>query len=351
METKIPDGCILLARKLFESDVWLKKPSAWGKIWIYILGRVNHSAKAGFNRGEGFFNFAEESRAIGYDVKYNSIMKFLIYAENSKMISKTKSTRGILIKVLNYAAYQDIVSYRRAPERNRNENEENAKSEETGSKTESGENKTEKGITGETSGGTDGKSAARQRQDRSETINNNDNNGRMEELKTKDIYPKSEKPKPSFDLNTAFIQCWAMYPRRLGRKAAEKHFRASVKTLDDLSDIKKSIQNYSRQIQENGTEMRYVKMGSTFFNNWQDYVELYANEKPKLTPAQQSAVDRATTKFETARDDEAKATAEFLKLTPEEQSRRRAEGKAKLEEAFAKALAFKSPNKESKCTI
>ncbi len=141
----IQKGAFQIARKIFESDFWLKKPSAWKVIWIYILGKVNHKKQGGFERGEGFFNFAEERRYIGSDIKYQSIMKFLKYAEIGEMIGKTKSTRGIVIKVLKYDKYQTLDNY-----------------------------------ISNTKGETDGEVLARQRRDRGETINKNDKNDKNE---------------------------------------------------------------------------------------------------------------------------------------------------------------------------
>ena len=103
--------------------------------------------------------------------------------------------------------------------------------------------------------------------------------------KTGDALPKPMEKKtvalkkPSFD----FEAVWATYPRRMGKKAAEAHFRASVLNLEDLANIKKAIANYCRQIRERNTETEYIKHGSTFFNNWRDYVDLYENERDPQT--------------------------------------------------------------------
>ena len=91
---------------------------------------------------------------------------------------------------------------------------------------------------------------------------------------------EKEKTKTTdFGLKAAFDDVWASYPRRLGKNAAERHFRASVRNPEDLANLKKAIANYCRQIQERKTETNYIKHGSTFFNNWQDYIELFENEQ------------------------------------------------------------------------
>lgn len=107
----IDGGAIVLARQLFESELWLNKPSQWCKIWLYILARVNHKDTKTCRRGEGFFNFAQERIRIGKDVKKDQIKKFMGWAKTCTMISTTRSTRGIFIKVLAYDKYQTLNNY------------------------------------------------------------------------------------------------------------------------------------------------------------------------------------------------------------------------------------------------
>ena len=46
----IENGAFQVARRMFESEIWLRKPSSWKVIWIYILGKVNHKDKGIFKR-------------------------------------------------------------------------------------------------------------------------------------------------------------------------------------------------------------------------------------------------------------------------------------------------------------
>lgn len=78
---------------------------------------------------------------------------------------------------------------------------------------------------------------------------------------------QTEKPPKA-----AFEILWAKYPRREGKKSAERHFNASVKTMKDWLDIQNALANYLDQIRINRTEMKFTKQGSTWFNNWQDNV-------------------------------------------------------------------------------
>ncbi len=81
----------------------------------------------------------------------------------------------------------------------------------------------------------------------------------------RDIDKKKEK-KLVFDFNTV----WKRYPNKDGKKAAENHFNATVKTEDNYSDINKALDNYLANLK---TETwKKPKNGSTWFNNWQDWI-------------------------------------------------------------------------------
>ena len=116
MDNKIKEGAFQIARQLFNSQLWLEKPSSWKIIWIYILGKVNHDNNKHFNRGEGFFNFTQELKQIGRDISYDQIRHSMTYFKKSGMLSTIKSTRGIIIKVLKYNKFQTLDNYRSTTE-------------------------------------------------------------------------------------------------------------------------------------------------------------------------------------------------------------------------------------------
>lgn len=105
---KYDRGCILLARKIQESDIW-SKPSDWLKLWIYLLQEVNHSGNKMYDRGENFFNYREIAKDCG--VSYNTVAKFFKWAKSAMLVAIEKTTRGARVKVLNYADYQSLKSY------------------------------------------------------------------------------------------------------------------------------------------------------------------------------------------------------------------------------------------------
>ncbi len=80
-------------------------------------------------------------------------------------------------------------------------------------------------------------------------------------------------------LKREFEELWNRYPRKDGKKAAYKHFMASVKTLEDMEGIKQAHKNYISYLSENQIEIKYIKMGSTWFNNWGDWLNLQISDK------------------------------------------------------------------------
>ena len=56
---------------------------------------------------------------------------------------------------------------------------------------------------------------------------------------------------------------------KIGRKAALRHFRSSVKTDRDYSDIKTAMTNY---LATDTVKKGFIKNGSTWFNDWRDYI-------------------------------------------------------------------------------
>src|SRR3990167_2483086 len=92
----------------------------------------------------------------------------------------------------------------------------------------------------------------------------NDNGVRGEEKRReeKSIYIYSDK----------FEKLWEKYPAKDGKKAAIKHFIATVKNDDDVRDINRALDNYLSHLKEESWKI--PKNGSTWFNIWRDWLEL-----------------------------------------------------------------------------
>lgn len=69
-----------------------------------------------------------------------------------------------------------------------------------------------------------------------------------------------------------FDVLWEMYPRKQGKSNSQKaYIKARLKGAV-YRDVEKGLQNYVEYINRNKVEPRYVKMGSTWFNQkcWED---------------------------------------------------------------------------------
>lgn len=131
-KTYIPGGYILLSRRLIESEIW-DKPPMYLKVWIYILTKARHKANQKFSRGELLISIPEIQEACSHKVGFRKVKptKDQIYNiiewlrsvnesnyeddyendANTTMIATTKTTRGMVVKVLNYNVYQDPKNY------------------------------------------------------------------------------------------------------------------------------------------------------------------------------------------------------------------------------------------------
>lgn len=84
---------------------------------------------------------------------------------------------------------------------------------------------------------------------------------------------QQNKQNTNQQLSAAFELVWQRYPKKLGRKEALRHYQASVKTEQDIADIKKAVENYRQYVINNTVADQYIKHGSSWFNNWRDWID------------------------------------------------------------------------------
>lgn len=72
-------------------------------------------------------------------------------------------------------------------------------------------------------------------------------------------------------LSDFFSKLWEAYPKKDGRKSAERHYTATVKNETDMERINLALGHYLNHIEVNKLDLKYIKNGSTWFNNWQDW--------------------------------------------------------------------------------
>jgi len=72
---------------------------------------------------------------------------------------------------------------------------------------------------------------------------------------------------------------WEKYPKKLGKKESKIHFRATVKNQDDVNRIKQALYNYCHHASDK--EPKFIMNGSTWFNNWEDWVDYEPPDTPE----------------------------------------------------------------------
>lgn len=218
-------GWIKVHRSLVEHDLWLSEPFTRGQAWVDLLLLANHKSgsirrrgiKVNVRRGEVGMSLRELAGrwkwSLGKVQRYFEELKAdtqIHYRTDTEKVSVTN-----LISLTNYEKYQLG---------------------DTETDTETG---IKKGTETDTETGTE------------------------QECK------EGKEEKDSLLLEF-FGKLWSAYPRRDGRKAALRHFMATVKTQEDMDQINLALGNYLGHVE--GTALQFIKTGSTWFNNWRDWI-------------------------------------------------------------------------------
>ncbi len=80
-----------------------------------------------------------------------------------------------------------------------------------------------------------------------------------------------------------FEEVWQHYPRKIQKKAAWRKWKARRKGGVDNEDLVAATKNYARECQEQKTEERFIKHGSTFLGPDEHYVD-YVEGLPRASP-------------------------------------------------------------------
>lgn len=141
------DTCILINRKIINSEIW-QKPPLYIKVWLYLLISAQHKAYKGLKRGQLRTSISELqdacSHRVGYRIERPSrdqiyqIINWLRKPDEADtesepkatpgatMIATTKATQGMLVNITNYSLYQALGNYGSNDESNGEGNDENA---------------------------------------------------------------------------------------------------------------------------------------------------------------------------------------------------------------------------------
>lgn len=84
-----------------------------------------------------------------------------------------------------------------------------------------------------------------------------------------------------FNLTGLFESLWEAYPRKKGKEKAKQAFSISVKTDENVSQIKQALQNYlgSRRVAQG-----FIKDGERWFREWRQWIDFKDEENdPRRT--------------------------------------------------------------------
>ena len=90
-----------------------------------------------------------------------------------------------------------------------------------------------------------------------------------------------------------FDEVWKLYPRKQGKSNAEKSYIKARKDGTSKEDILQGLKKYNAYIERNKVESKYIKMGSTWFNQkcWEDNYDDIGRNK-RLTEEKGTTTDK-----------------------------------------------------------
>ncbi len=96
-------GFVKLPRQLFFSDLWLRKPRWWVRVWLYILQGVEWRPDAPAHRGVGHFTVKEIHRMCRLDevpVRPSTVRNVLAWLRRHQWVLSRKSQNGVYLGVV-----------------------------------------------------------------------------------------------------------------------------------------------------------------------------------------------------------------------------------------------------------
>ena len=102
--------------------------------------------------------------------------------------------------------------------------------------------------------------------------NNTDNNSDIIPDNNTNASETNTKQNDLKELESEFEEVWKAYPKKQGKEAAKKAYIKARKAGTSKLEIIAGLTRYKMFIQANNTADRYIKHGSTWFNQqcWQD---------------------------------------------------------------------------------
>lgn len=113
----ISGGYFIMARRIFESDMMDAPPLLW-KLWLWLLGQANWKDRGKLKRGQLMTTISAMREAMSWRVGYrverpsrDQIRSAYEALTKATMITTAKTTRGLVVTILNYSRYQAPENY------------------------------------------------------------------------------------------------------------------------------------------------------------------------------------------------------------------------------------------------
>ncbi|WP_298490954.1 helix-turn-helix domain-containing protein [uncultured Lactobacillus sp.] len=128
---------------------------------------------------------------------------------------------------------------------------------------------------------------------------------------TNDQNSKNSSQSGIKQLEEDFNKLWKLYPRKEGKKKAYEAYKRAIKRGVTNKEIQTGIVNYLTQIKIQGTDKKYIKQGSTWFNGncWDDEYSVGGSSSPvnpknvpSSAPAERTILDLEREERESRRD-------------------------------------------------
>lgn len=97
----------------------------------------------------------------------------------------------------------------------------------------------------------------------------------------------SPTPAPKHEYPGQFEDTWAVYPRKIAKKAAFKAWNARRRAGVPTAELHQAVLNFADECVAHGREQRHIMHGSTFFGpdeRWKDYLDGPATPAPAPAP-------------------------------------------------------------------
>lgn len=250
-------GWIKLHRQLQQCPIWYGERFSKGQAWVDLLLLSNHSDKKTLFNGEIIFvgrgqyltSMVKLAEKWGWNRK--TVSSYLKMLEKDKMITKVSDNTKTLITIENYEVYQgtDEEMVNLLPNQTDNPADNPTDNPLDTNKNDKNDNNIYNNIYAQNS------SCDKEREDKKSKNDELEKNFKI----IYDSYPKKVGKARGFDLYKGWLK---------GREISGRKVKLTNKQMWN------AISKYKREIENNGTELQYVKQFDTFMNkSILDYVE------------------------------------------------------------------------------